>query len=218
MYSISAVIPAYNEEKTIAKIICAVKAVDLIETIIVVNDGSKDNTSKIARSYDNVKVIDLQNNVGKAQAIQKAVETSQDDIILFLDADLVGLTSKHVTNLLLPMLIDDLDMTIGVFNNGRFITDLGQLVTPHLTGQRALKRWIIENIRDTDMTRFGIETAITEYANDNNLRIQEVALENLTHVMKEEKMGVIKGFKERLKMYWDILNYKYENNSRAMRK
>ncbi len=218
MYSIAAVIPAYNEEKTIASIIKVVKSVDLIETIIVVNDGSKDNTSKIARSYDNVKVIDLKDNVGKAQAIKNAVQLSQDDIILLLDADLIGLTSKHVTSLLLPMLVDDVDMTIGVFNNGRFITDLGQLVTPHLTGQRALKRWIIENIRDVDMTRFGIETAITEYAKDNKLRVKEVALENLTHVMKEEKMGVVKGFKERLKMYWDILNYKSENSTRNIRK
>lgn len=218
MYSISTVIPAYNEEKTISKVISAVKSVDLIETIIVVSDGSIDNTSKIAKSYDGVKVIELPNNVGKAQAVKKAIDVSQDDIILLLDADLVGLTSKHVTDLIWPMLVGDLDMTIGVFNNGRFFTDLGQLVTPHLTGQRALKKCIIENIKDIDMTRFGIEAAITEYANDNNLRIEEVVLESLTHVMKEEKMGVIKGFKARLKMYRDIMYFKSENNSKDLRK
>ncbi len=211
MYSICAVIPAYNEEKTIGSVINAVEKVDLIENIIVVNDGSSDNTSEIANSYSRVTVIELKYNMGKSDAIKKAVELSKDDIILLLDADLVGLTSTHVTNLILPMLTDDLDMTIGLFSNGRFITDLGQLITPYLTGQRAVKRSIIEDIKDINMTRFGLEIALTEYVNYNNLKTKEVVLENLTHVMKEEKMGVICGFKERLKMYRDIVKYKFRH-------
>lgn len=217
MYSISAVIPAYNEEKTIGEVINVVRTVDLIENIIVVNDGSIDDTSKIARAFDCVKVVELQYNMGKSQAIKKAVEESHDDIILLLDADLIGLTPKHVTNLLLPILFDDIDMTLGLFSNGRFITDLAQLVTPYLTGQRAVKRRIIEDIQDVNMTRFGIEIAMTEYVNNNNFKTQQVVLRNVTHVMKEEKMGVIRGFKERLKMYRDILEYKYQNNLKNIR-
>lgn len=207
MYSIAAIIPAYNEEKTIGNIINAVKEVDLIEKVIVVSDGSIDRTAEIAKSFKNVEVIELKDNGGKANAILRGMNECDDDIFIFLDADLVGLTPKHITDLLLPLFRQEADMALGIFNCGRFITDLAQKITPYLTGQRALKRRIIEDIADLSITRFGIEMAMTEYVTNNNIIVTEVILDNVTHIMKEEKMGVIKGFKERVKMYFDIFKF-----------
>ncbi len=212
MCSIAAIIPAYNEEKTIGSVISAVKEVDLIDYIIVISDGSNDNTALIAGLYEGVEVIELSDNIGKSKALLKAVEMTKSDILLFLDADLIGITSKHITDLLLPIICDDSDMTIGVFNNGRVITDIAQMVTPYLSGQRALKRKIIEDIAHIDITRFGIEMAITQYVSKSNIDVLEVILDNVTHVMKEEKMGIVKGFRERIKMYWDIIKFVSRKN------
>ena len=206
MKSINVIIPAYNEENRIGEVLKVIKEVDLIDDIIVVSDGSKDDTVKVAKSFD-VKVFELPINRGKGTAITEGLKYSESDIILLLDGDLIGITPNHVTNLLLPLIEDIADMTIGVFNNGRFITDLAQRLTPYLSGQRAIKSTILKNIINIDKTRYDIELAITEYVSKNNIRVKNIILDNLTHVMKEEKMGLLAGFKERLKMYLDILRY-----------
>ncbi|MTI69998.1 MAG: glycosyltransferase family 2 protein [Firmicutes bacterium] len=204
MYYITAVIPAFNEEKTIGEVIKTVSKVDIIDNIVVISDGSKDNTANIAKGLD-AEVLELSENIGKGGAIKRGINRSNGDIILFLDADLVNLKPKHIMDLLKPVISDNYQMSIGVFDSGRKVTDLAQKITPFLSGQRAIKRDVIEQISNLDVTRYGVELAITKYVNKNNIKYKEVILPNLTHIMKEEKLGLFKGFTERLKMYWDIV-------------
>ncbi|RKD34472.1 glycosyltransferase family 2 protein [Thermohalobacter berrensis] len=206
MNYITTIIPAYNEEKTIGDVLNVVKQAELINEIIVVSDGSKDSTVEISQSYG-VRVIDLKENVGKGGALKKGVENSEGDIVLFLDADLIGLRVDHINSLLLPVINKECDMTIGIFSNGRFATDLAQKVAPYLSGQRAVRKNVIKEISNMDITRYGVEVALTRYASQNHISTKEVVLDNLTHVMKEEKLGVVKGFTERLKMYRDIAKF-----------
>lgn len=202
--NITAIIPAYNEEKTIEDVIRAVQEVDMIKNIIVVSDGSTDSTAGRARAMG-VNVIDLVSNVGKGGAMKAGIDKCNSEIILFLDADLLGLTKNHVISLLEPVVEDKADMTIGVFSNGRFATDLAQKLVPYLSGQRALKRDLIDNIPNMDITRYGVEVALTTCIDKGNIRIQEVELNDMTHCMKEEKLGLVRGFAARIKMYWDIV-------------
>ena len=65
---ISAIIPAFNEEPRIGNVLDVVKEMELIEEIIVVDDGSTDNTYKVAIKKG-VKVIRLDSNKGKGAAI-----------------------------------------------------------------------------------------------------------------------------------------------------
>jgi len=74
-----------------------------------------------------------------------------------------------------------------------------------LSGQRAIKRQFLENIEEMEISRFGVEIALNRHAEKNKLRVVNVPLENMSHVMKEEKLGLIRGFYARLKMYFDIL-------------
>ncbi|QIB26156.1 glycosyltransferase family 2 protein [Caloranaerobacter azorensis] len=206
MDTITTIIPAYNEEKTIGNVLSVVKEIDLIDRIIVVSDGSEDMTAQIARSFG-VDVIELKDNVGKGGAIKSGVDRTNGEIILFLDADLIGLKPRHVLDLLMPVINEECDMSIGIFSNGRFATDLAQKLTPYLSGQRAIRRYIIEGISNIDVVRYGVEVALTRYVSKNNIKTKEVYLDNVTHVMKEEKLGVVKGFTARLKMYRDIAKY-----------
>ncbi len=202
--NVTAIIPAYNEEQTIADVVNCIKRVDKIKKIIVVSDGSTDRTAEIARECG-VDVIELKENIGKGGAIKAGVNECGTEIVLFLDADLIGLKEKHVVDLIEPVINNKADMTVGIFRNGRMVTDLAQKVTPYLSGQRAIRRSIIDKIPNIDITRYGVEVALTKYIDKFTVRVQEVDLPDMTHVTKEEKLGLIRGVHARLKMYWDIV-------------
>ena len=201
---VSAVIPAYNEEKTIGDVISVVTDCSQINEVVVVSDGSTDNTADIVKEYP-VNLIELAENRGKGAAMQEGVDASSGDVFIFLDADLIGLTQDHLTKLLAPVLNKEVEMSIGIFEHGRFATDLAQKVSPFLSGQRVVKRSLLDGMNNMEVTRFGVEVALTRYAQAHNIQCREVHLENMSHLMKEEKLGLLRGFYSRLKMYWEIL-------------
>ncbi len=203
---VMAIIPAYNEEKTIGEVLAVLKEVSLVKKIIVVSDGSTDNTVQVARSYD-VEVVELRENRGKGGALKAGLDSVKADVVLFLDADLLGLTPTHVYNLLQPVTSNEADMTIGIFEKGRIATDLAQKMAPYLSGQRALKFFLLEQISDLDVARFGVEVALNRFMESSKITVKEVILRDMSHVMKEEKLGVWKGMAARMKMYWEIIKY-----------
>lgn len=202
--TIAAIIPAFNEEKTIGPILQELCTMEILDEILVVSDGSTDNTVKIAKEY-NVKVIELKKNRGKSYAVIDGVNHTDADIVLMLDADLKGLKKSHVMTLLDPVLNEDVQMTIGVFKHGRGSTDFAQKIAPFLSGQRAIKREIFQKLKNYPVKDYGIEMALTLLADAEKIKTKEVELYDLTHVMKEEKRGFITGFASRMKMYFDIV-------------
>ncbi len=205
MSSIAAIIAAYNEEKTIGHVVETLKEIDIIDRIIIISDGSTDKTVKIAENYEDVIVVDIKDNVGKGAAVMKGLDLCQSiDIVLLLDADLVGLKKEHIYSLIDPIAKDGVDMTIGLFKGGRMSTDIAQRITPFLSGQRAIKKDLLGSIPNKDINQYGLEAAITNYVKKHNIEYETVKLSELTHRTKEEKMGVLKGFIERIKMYVDV--------------
>jgi glycosyltransferase involved in cell wall biosynthesis len=202
--SVSAIIPAYNESRTIGSILRVVKSVPLINEIIVVSDGSTDDTAEIARNYG-THVIEIAENTGKSGAVKAGLNECSYEIVILLDADLIGLKTDHIYDLLLPVLNDECDMTVGIFKHGRKVTDLAQKIAPKLSGQRALKKNILERMQDIDLTSYGFEIALTKLVNTEIYNVKEIYLHDVTHLTKEEKMGVLQGFSSRMKMYWDII-------------
>jgi dolichol-phosphate mannosyltransferase len=90
MKKISIVIPAYNEENTIAQILYKVQKVDLSpyeKEIIVVDNNSTDKTFQIAQSIEKVRVF-IEKQKGKGSAVKKGLEVSTGDLIIIQDADL----------------------------------------------------------------------------------------------------------------------------------
>jgi len=213
MMSVTAIIPAYNEEKTIGNVLDVVSESPLINEIIVVSDGSWDNTVNIAKAYG-IKVIELKNNIGKGGAIKAGLVECNSDIVLLLDADLIGLKKNHIYDLIYPIIYENIDMTIGIFKNGRPITDIAQKIAPNLSGQRAVKKWILDEIEDMDFVRYGIEVSLTIHVNKRSYKVKEIYLEDMTHLTKEEKFGLVHGFSSRIRMYRDIIKVlsKYEKH------
>lgn len=201
---VAAIVPAYNEEKTVGGVIETLLSCAAIHEIIVVSDGSSDSTAEVAKSYP-IRVIDLQANLGKGGAMKAGAEQTKCDILLFIDADLVGLSPKHIDALLEPVLSGTTIMSIGVFSEGRPSTDLAQKLAPSLSGQRAIKRELFEKVPRLEESRYGVEVALTRFAEQQGIEIVAVPLPALSQVIKEEKLGFVQGTRARIKMYWDII-------------
>ncbi|MDR5658226.1 glycosyltransferase [Serpentinicella sp. ANB-PHB4] len=204
---VSAIIPAYNEEKRIGTVLQPVIKSSIITDIIVIDDGSDDRTCQEVSMFSGIKLIKFKCNKGKAEALKAGLKDCQSEIIVFLDADLIGLSTEHIESLIKPLVIDDYEMTIGVFKSGRFFTSFAQKLTPCLSGQRAFKKSLIQNIIDLDMSGYNAEIAISKMLRDDNIKTVQVPLEGISHAIKEEKFGLTKGLYWRIKMYKDIVKY-----------
>jgi glycosyltransferase involved in cell wall biosynthesis len=88
---VSVIIPAYNEKNTIAEIVQRVRAVEMHEQIIIVDDGSTDGTREVLEGlpkFDDLIILYHPVNRGKGAAVRTAIERATGDIILIQDADL----------------------------------------------------------------------------------------------------------------------------------
>jgi glycosyltransferase involved in cell wall biosynthesis len=206
MKQVSVIIPAYNEEGGIGLVIMACQSNQLISEIIVVDDGSKDLTSLVAENHG-ATVYSYGSNKGKAFALLHGCKQAKEDVLLLLDADLIGLMDNHITDLIQPVLSGEADSTIGLFTGGRLKTDLAHALTPNLSGQRCISKNFMLSLASYASARYGIEVAITRHQNKENKVVKKVYLENVTHTMKEEKTGREKGFLSRIQMYKDILKH-----------
>lgn len=212
---ISIIIPAYNEENKIKSTIEGIKDINCIDDIIIVDDGSSDNTFKIASSYDNVKTLKLDNNMGKGFALNYGLKIAMQnsDIIGFLDADL-GETSRDIEKLIYPVLDDECDVTIAKFppakkkggfglvkklakNGVKMLT--GEELDSTLSGQRVFKKEVLQNFEEMPFG-YGVEVGMTIDILKKGYKIKEV-LVNMTH---NETGRDLNGFIHRGKQFYHI--------------
>jgi len=201
MPRVAAIIPAFDEERTIGEVVCAVKRCLLVDEVIVVSDGSRDGTVETARRHG-ARVLALRENQGKGGAIAAGLNVTDAEIILLLDGDLVGLTAEHVRDLLQPVLMGTADGSIG-----QITRDFIQTLFPILSGQRALRRSVLEGVAELENTGFGIEAALNRYLKTAGLHTRTVPLGGLRHVPKQEKHGLLRGYADKMKATWQIAKW-----------
>jgi glycosyltransferase involved in cell wall biosynthesis len=93
--------PAYNEGGRIAAVLSVVANHPLVDEVIVIDDGSTDDTANVAALFDSVRVIVSERNHGKSGAVIEGLKAAHGTILLLLDADLRGLTHENLTDLIL---------------------------------------------------------------------------------------------------------------------
>lgn len=178
----SIIIPAFNEEKTIQKVLeAAVNWKNALE-IIVISDGSTDKTADIVRKYTpKVKLIELSVNKGKGNALAEGILYTKSEIIVFLDADIVGLRPRDINELVQPVIHGKAEMIIGLHN----FWGIGKFRPyNHLSGQRVLwRKRLIPHIAALRQAGGGVEFIINKI--HENARVMSI---EQSHVYTKRKI------------------------------
>ena len=120
---ISVIIPAYNEEKYISKVIRLVKKCKCADEIIVVDNNSTDNTSKIAKKSGAITVFCKEQ--GKGYAMEKGIATATGDVFVFLDGDICNYKDNFINMLIDPIINNNADFVKATFDrSGGRVTEL----------------------------------------------------------------------------------------------
>ena len=118
---LTVIIPAYNEEKTIAQVLRKVQSNKLVNEIIVVNDGSTDRTRFKINSvalreqssrFNKIKIINKSKNEGKGAAVRDALKLASGDTFIIQDADLEYDPDEYKL-LLAPIMAKKADVVFG---------------------------------------------------------------------------------------------------------
>lgn len=201
----TAIIAAYNEERTLGHVLSVLTGSRLIDEIIVVSDGSTDRTVEIARGFD-VRVVALRENWGKGYAMRVGVDHATYDTLFFVDGDMY-VTDEHVAALLTPVLAGECDMNIGVRHRGPVIDwlHLEMQCGPVLSGIRVMKRKVFEEVPLQYQERFKIEAALNCFCSRAGYRQRHTIIHNLGHLTKETKLGVANGLRARYEMTREVI-------------
>ena len=200
----TAIVPAHNEQATIAGVVEPLRAHTLIDEVIVVDDGSTDGTGALARAAG-ARVITLQGNAGKAEAMARGVAAARNDLIFFSDADVTGLTSEVISRVLTPVLLRNFGMFVGIRARRTYWINRLLHFTPIIGGERALTRALWEQVPQAYKKNFQIEIALNFFAKANGHRMGFTLVKGLGQVIKERKRGLLRGLGQRLAMIGDIL-------------
>lgn len=188
--SVSIVIPAFNEEKSVGDVIKISFSLPYVDEVIVVDDGSYDKTANEAK-IAGATVISHANNQGKGSAIKTGFKHSKGDIIVFIDGDIKNLTPEKIDKIVEPILDGKTDITKTKFmrESGR-VTELTakpllRFFFPEITfeqplsGQFAGKRSTLNNIKfEKD---YGVDVGIVLDADVHGIQIEEVDIGEIKH-------------------------------------
>ncbi len=202
---VSAVIAAYNEEQTIAEVIEALQRSELISEIIVVSDGSTDRTSAIAQGLG-ARTIAIRQNSGKGHAMRLGVQHASHDVLFFVDADMLNVTSDHISSLVQPVLDGKCDMNVGIRHRGAVLDffHLDLHFGPVLSGIRVMRRQVWDVVPTRYMARFKIEAALNYFCSRNDFSQRNTVIRGLGHVIKETKRGLASGLNSRWHMSREV--------------
>lgn len=238
MKKISIVIPVHNEEHYIESTIQAVikaDSMEMLKEIVIVDDGSKDKSTKIIDQVINklkkssnkysFKTIYKKNNEGKGAALRDGFKITTGDIVLIQDADL-EYNPEEYPLLLEPFLKNDADVVYGSrFISNRphrvlyfwhsqinmFLTNLSNMLTnlnltDMETGYKVFKGDLIRSITPKlESNRFGFEPEIT--ARISKIKGLKIYEVGISYYGRTYDEGKEIGWKDGLKAFWEIIKF-----------
>ena len=241
--TLSIVIPVYNEERTVERLVETVLEVEipLEKEIVIVEDCSKDNTTSILMAleekYSNIRVFRNEKNMGKGYSVRRGIDEATGDIILIQDADL-EYDPHDYPMLLKPILLGIADVVYG----SRFITsELRRILYFwHSVGNKVLTLFsnMISNLNLSDMetcykvflapvikaikldeNRFGFEPEVTyKLSRIKNLRIYEVSISYRGRTYSEGKKITWKdGFRAFYVLFKNYIVYKFRRDKHVFK-
>ncbi len=226
MLTVSALIPVYNEVRTLPEVIKKLLSIASITEIIVVDDGSKDGTYEFLKNFHDpkVRVFFHEKNKGKTAAIQTALSHAASDVCIVQDADL-EYNPEEIPAVIAPILSGKADVVYGSrflvrkesrvlyyyhFLANKFLTFLCNLLTnlnmtDIQTGYKAFRTFIVKDVGLT-ASGFGMEIELTVLVSCISARIYEVPISYYGRTYDEGKKI---GFKDGIAAIWYIVYYNF---------
>ncbi|PJE77229.1 hypothetical protein COV05_00435 [Candidatus Uhrbacteria bacterium CG10_big_fil_rev_8_21_14_0_10_48_16] len=199
---ITAIIPAYNEQETIAGVIAPILGCSLISDVLVISDGSTDATVERAREAG-ATVHHIPYKGGKGEAMLYALTQTTAPIVAFFDADLRGLTSEHVERLILPVLHGSRAMNVALRDRGRVLTAVTRHL-PLIAGERVMLRSVIEQIPPQFLKGYMVEASLNYYCRSHGFLYGAVELQGLSIRRKYEKVGYARAVLQYMHMFYQV--------------
>ena len=201
---VSAIVPAHDESRTIEGVVAPLVCHPLVDEVIVVDDGSTDDTAARAAGAG-ATVLSMPENGGKAAAMSRGVAVARNRIVFFCDADVIGLTADMITSIVTPVTSGEYDMFVGIRGRKTYWTNRLLHFTPVLGGERALVKSLWEHVPRSYKKNFQIEIALNFFAKHFGHRMGITVVPGVSQVIKEKKRGLWPGLRQRLSMIGDIL-------------
>ncbi len=198
------VIPARNEEATVAGVVRAARTAPGAGRVVVVDDGSSDGTAAAAASAGADVVSTGAAGGSKARALSRGVEATDAGVLVFFDADILNVRPAHFEALASPILAGDAWLSCGIVPYGR-LRDPFFLRLPPITGLRALRREVFTAIPEEKRNGFQIEIMINEVIARRRLPSAIRVLSGLRHRSKLAKVGWRRGLPAHLAMTRELL-------------
>ncbi|MEA3248703.1 MAG: alpha/beta fold hydrolase [Nanoarchaeota archaeon] len=192
--TIAAIVPAYNEGKRIGEVLNVLLKVKFLNEIVVIDDGSSDDTEEIIRKFmknsKKIRLIKNKKNVGKGASIEEAVASTKAEIIFFCDADLIDFSPDIVEEIVTPIKYGLTDMFIGLRKN--FMQRTIHLFAIN-SGERAMRREIWEGLPEYFKKRYRVEAGLNHFVKRYRKGFDYKILD-YSQPIKEKKYGFWKGF------------------------
>jgi len=227
---VSIIIPTYNEEENIGKVLQEIEQVRLflpLTELIVVDDGSVDKTVDKVRRFPSVKYVRHEKNRGKGAALRAGVKIATGNIFVIQDADL-EYPPSNIPKLLEPILNNRADVVYGSRFKGRhdgmsFLHFVGNKIlsltarllyrapiTDVMTGHKCFRKEVIESI---DLTEggFSIEVEITTKILKSGWRFVEVPITYSRRVYGLAKIRYRDGLSSMLKLLQELMPISRQN-------
>lgn len=205
-HKISCVVPVFNEASRINGVLNSLTGHPLLDEIIVVNDGSSDQTHQVVSQRDDVIFISYPVNRGKTHALKEGIERAKNDLIMTVDSDLIGLRPENISELIMPILEDRADVSLSLRGNSLLIFKI--LGIDFVSGERVFSRRILGLTAELDnLWGFAFESFMNKIIVQDKLRISSVNWPNVIQQMKYKKQGLWSGIRADIKMVKKIVSY-----------
>jgi len=176
----SCIITAFNENPRILNVLKVAIKIKNVDEVIVVDDGSIDNTASVVKSnFPQVKLIVHETNKGKVEAVRTGVNASKNNNLLLLDADLIGLVASETEKALDIFENDNLDCLVMLTEADKYNKLIRKIFkgTSFVAGDRIIKKDILQNVlKDTSLKNYGLEIAENKYLFKNNCKVKRFQL------------------------------------------
>jgi hypothetical protein len=206
---ISCIICAYNEAPRIAAVLRVAGEHPLLHEIIVVDDGSTDETAAIVKQFSSVRLISGKTNRGKSFAVATGVAAAEGELLMLLDDDLSGLAAEHISALATPVLSGQAAVSISLRRNSLLI--FRAIGLDFVSGERVVRKVLLSEVLEEvrDLPRFGIEVFMNRRIIAQRRSIAVTRWPRVSQSRKAEKLGFWKGIRAEWRMIVDLLDVAY---------